>query len=161
MGRSNTYLDKQQHRHLCLRSPRSRLRRRQALHGADRCHDPRHPLSQRAHRAKNSYSSLAGSREELCHQGSPFLSHALRQLSSTPLPARQGGPGDNGYVPFNHLCPDGRGRLPQADPPGSSHHRLERTRGGPVDGRPHGIQMTPTGGGPKYQQDSPSPRAGH
>ena len=42
--------------------------------------------------------------------------------------------------------PDGRGHLSQADPPGCSHHRLERTRGGPVDGRPHGIPMTPPGG---------------
>ena len=62
-----------------------------------------------------------------------------KPFSSNPLPARQGGSGDDGYVPLIHLCPDGRGHLPQADPPGSSHHRLERARGGPVDGRPHGI----------------------
>ena len=31
---------------------------------------PRHPLNQRAQRAKNSYLALAGSGEELCHRGS-------------------------------------------------------------------------------------------
>ena len=35
-------------------------------------------------------------------------------FNSTPLPARQGGPGDDGYVPLIHLCPDGRGHLPLA-----------------------------------------------
>ena len=40
--------------------------------------------------------------------------------------------------------------LPQADPVGFSHGRLERAGSHQMDGRPHGIQMTPTGGGPKY-----------
>lgn len=60
---------------------------------------------------------------------------------STPLPARQGGLGDDGDVPFIHLRPDGRGHLPQADPPWSSNHRLERARGGSVDGQPHGWRV--------------------
>ena len=34
-------------------------------------------------RAKNGYLALAGLREELCHQGSSFLSHAIREQSST------------------------------------------------------------------------------
>ena len=37
---------------LCLRSPRSRLCRRQLEHGADRLHDPRHPLNQPAQRIR-------------------------------------------------------------------------------------------------------------
>ena len=56
---SNLGEDAQWDRHLCLRSPRSRLRRRQPQHWADRRHYPRHPLKQRAQRAKNSCSALA------------------------------------------------------------------------------------------------------
>ena len=37
-----------------------------------------------------------------------------------------------------------------ADTVGFSHGRLERAGGHQMDGRPYGIQMTPTGGGPKY-----------
>ena len=83
----------------------------------------------------------------------------IRALLSSVMPSaielnplsRQGCPGDDVYVPLIHLCPDGRGHLPQADPR-SSHHCLERAGGGPVDGRPHGIQMTPTGVDPNIRR---------
>ena len=98
----------------------------------------------RQNRAKNGYLALADWRQ-LCHQDSSLLSHAIRQWS-TPFLAPPRGAWDDGYVPFIHLCPDSGGTFPNRSTwvlaPSSGTNA-----GGPVDGRPHGIQMTPPGGG--------------
>ena len=61
--------------------------------------------------------------------------------------------------PFHPLSLDGFRRLPQADLSGLQHRRLGGVCCHCLDGRPDGIQMTPPGGGPKCQQNSP--KAGH
>ena len=78
---------------------------------------------------------------------------------STTLPTPPRGLKSCRGDPFHPLSLDGCRHLPQADLSGWQHRRLGGVCCHCLDGRPHGIQMTPTGGGPKYQQNSP--KAGH
>ena len=95
-------------------SPRSRLRRRQPQHGADRCHDPRHFQTSEPRELRTATQPVTR-KGELCHQGSPFLSHALRQSSATTLPTYLRGHPPRRRQSSHHLPMDERGHLPQAN----------------------------------------------